>query len=68
MPLGYPTVTKGHNLTGVTPVAKPIELTGIPPIAKTNRAHRHPTYSQIKNNAHRLRTCCISHTQSPRAS
>jgi hypothetical protein len=32
--LGYPTVTKGHKLIGVTHVAKPTELTGIPPVAK----------------------------------
>jgi lysophospholipase L1-like esterase len=40
--LAYLIVTKGHNLTGVTPVARPI------------KAHRHPTCSQIKNYAHRL--------------
>jgi hypothetical protein len=44
--LGYPTITKGHKLMGVTPVAKLTELTGIPPVAKINKAHRHPTCSQ----------------------
>jgi hypothetical protein len=39
--LGYPTVTKNHKLTGVTP------------IAKLTNAHRHPTYSQT-NRAHRI--------------
>jgi hypothetical protein len=49
--LGYPTVTKGHNLTRVTLIAKP------------TKAHRHPTYSQTKNNAHRLLTCSIPRNQ-----
>jgi hypothetical protein len=32
--LGYPTITKGHKLTGVTSVAKPITiLIGFPPAA-----------------------------------
>jgi hypothetical protein len=49
--LGYPTVTKGHWLIGLTPVAKPnkahwshpasqnqIEPTGLTPVAKTKHS------------------------------
>jgi hypothetical protein len=31
---GFPTITMGHKLIGVTPVAKLIELIGIPPMAR----------------------------------
>jgi hypothetical protein len=42
--LGYPGVTKGLKLIGITP------------ISKLKRGHMHLTYSQTKNNAHRLPT------------
>jgi hypothetical protein len=54
-----PTVTKGHKLIGVTPVAKLTNAHRHPTCSQTNKAHRHPTYSQTKNNAYRLRTYCI---------
>jgi hypothetical protein len=50
--LGYPTITKGHKLIGVTHVAKP------------TKAHRNPTCSQTKNYAHRAHTYYILHTMS----
>jgi hypothetical protein len=49
--LGYPTVTQGHWLTGLTPIARPnkahkshpysqnqTELTGLTPVAKTKHS------------------------------
>jgi hypothetical protein len=36
----YPTITKGQELTGITP------------IAKSNRAPMHPTYSQTEHISH----------------
>jgi hypothetical protein len=58
--LGYPTVTQGHQLTGLTPVARtkqssPLwlnqtELTGLTPVAKPNRAHRPHPCSQTNQN------------------
>jgi hypothetical protein len=53
--LGYPTVTQGHWLTGLTPVARPnkahrshpcgqnqTELTGLTPVAKTIQTQHLP--------------------------
>jgi hypothetical protein len=52
--LGYPTVTKGHKLTGVTHVAKLTNAHRHPTCSQTNRARRHSTYSQTKNYDHKL--------------
>jgi hypothetical protein len=44
--LGYPTITKGHKLIGVTLVAKPTNAHRRPTCTQTKKVDRHHTYSQ----------------------